>query len=157
MRALYEFVRLSREKRVLLMKALWLVISVRFALWFLPFRVVRNAIEKFAQTSVKFLDREADSVESVVWAVTVASRRVPAASCLTQALATQVLLRRRSYPAELRIGVAPGERGEIAAHAWIELDGRIIIGGSDSARRFVTLLTGTGGDDPAAQGKERMR
>jgi len=44
------------------------------------------------------------------------------ASCLRQALAVWVLLRRRQLPAELRIGVQRGS-AQFQAHAWVELDG----------------------------------
>ena len=151
MRALTEFVRLSREKRVLLLKAVCVVGSVRLGLSVLPFRTVRRVVDRLAQSSVAAPSGETDLVENVVWAVEVASRRIPEASCLTQALASQIFLRRRGYPAMLRIGVAPDESGDVGAHAWIELEGRIIIGGSSSRRRFVTLSPRTQRDDPAAQ------
>lgn len=151
MRALNEFVRLSHDKRVLLLKAVCIVSSVRLGLSVLPFRLVRRAVDHFARSSATPPSGDTDLVENVVWAVEVASRRIPEASCLTQAFASQVLLRRRGYPAVLRIGVAPGESGEVGAHAWIELNGRIVIGGTSSRRRFVTLSPRTRRDDPAAQ------
>lgn len=47
-------------------------------------------------------------------------------TCLFRSAVACDLLRRRGFPARLRIGVASdGERGAgIAAHAWVEIDGR---------------------------------
>lgn len=75
----------------------------------------------------------------------VASRYVPAASCLTQALAGQVLLNQHDAPALLRIGVAKNEQGTFQAHAWVESQGRILIGNSPELFRY-TRLTEFEGD-----------
>src|SRR5438309_451978 len=70
--------------------------------------------------------------DRVVWAVVVASRYVPMSTCLTQALAAQVLLARRGYSAHLHIGVAKeGAEAKLKAHAWVESDGKVLIGSSE--------------------------
>ena len=61
--------------------------------------------------------------------------------CLPQALAAQLLLVRRGFPARLRLGVAKGDRGQVRAHAWMETDGRVVTGGSESElERYTPLL-----------------
>ena len=67
------------------------------------------------------------------------SRYVPAASCLTQALATQVLLGRRGQVSSLRIGVTRSAEGELKAHAWLESNGEIIIGRVKDPLRYAVL------------------
>jgi hypothetical protein len=67
------------------------------------------------------------SAEKVAWAVELVSRYVPA-TCLSRALAAQVLLARRGYPVLLHFGaVKEGER--FLAHAWLESEGQVVIGG----------------------------
>jgi Transglutaminase-like superfamily len=57
--------------------------------------------------------------------------RMPGAKTrLNQALATQMLLARRGYPALLHIGVAKGKEGQFQAHAWVESEGKVVIGGA---------------------------
>ena len=80
------------------------------------------------------------SVERIGWAVALVSRWVPKATCLTQAFAAQILLTRQGYPASLRIGVAKGEGGQFEAHAWVETQGRVVLGGPQLAR-FTPLPT----------------
>ncbi len=58
------------------------------------------------------------------------ARFVPAATCLTQALGVYILLTRAGYRPQLQVGVARDARGQFAAHAWVELERRVIIGGS---------------------------
>lgn len=79
--------------------------------------------------------------EKAAWAVMTSSRYVPAATCLTQAFATQVLLSRRGLPARLRIGVVKGKDGRLQAHAWVESNGVVVIGGSGpDVERYKPLL-----------------
>ena len=75
------------------------------------------------------------SADNVSWAVEVASRHTPGVkTCLNQALAAQVLLARRGHPAVLRIGVAKGKEAHLRAHAWVESEGKIVIGGTGVER-----------------------
>lgn len=71
--------------------------------------------------------------DPMVWrtarAVTSASRLVPGASCLTQALALQLILGQRGYATEVRIGVK-ADGSDVAAHAWLLSGSKIAIGGS---------------------------
>jgi len=70
-------------------------------------------------------------------AVEVASHLVPRSTCLTKALAAHVLLRRVGHEGVLHIGVARDEAGKFEAHAWLECQGKVIIGGGP--RWFVPL------------------
>lgn len=50
------------------------------------------------------------------------------ASCLTQALAGWIMLRRHGAVSRVRIGVASPEEAGFKAHAWLEVGGRVILG-----------------------------
>jgi len=81
---------------------------------------------------------EAHKPQRIAWAVKVASHYVPGAqTCLPRALATQFLMVKHGYPAELRLGVTRDDQ-EFKAHAWVVSDGEVVIGGSD-VKRFVLL------------------
>ena len=135
------FLRHPFSEQRLLLNVLVVVVIVRLALWVLPFKTVRGRVaglrtKKSGQAPVSFLQ-----VKRLASAVKRASRYVPMASCLTQALATQVLLKRLGERGILRIGVTKGSEGKFEAHAWIESHGRIIIGGSRDLHRY-TVLSG---------------
>lgn len=78
-------------------------------------------------------------MDRVTWAIAVASRYVPKATCLAQAQAMQVLLGRCGHPASLRIGVARSEEGRLHAHAWVESDGRIVLCNCEDLARYTPL------------------
>jgi len=77
--------------------------------------------------------------EYLVWSVVVVSPYVPKTTCLAQALAAQLLLRQAGHQARLHIGVNYGIGGRLEAHAWVESQGRILIGGVDT-NRYTHLL-----------------
>jgi len=67
-------------------------------------------------------------IERFAWLTAVAGRYGPIqATCLKQALVLSVLLEWRDIPTRLRIGVSRQE-GSLKAHAWLEQNGRIILG-----------------------------
>lgn len=140
MEKLHKFFALSLPDRRLLIRSVCLVGLVRTGLWLLPFRVLWRLLAKFEPQSSAAPAAEPMAVKRICWAIRLTSRYIPSASCLTQALAAKVLLRRRGHAAKLRIGVAKGNAGNFEAHAWIEVDGRAVIGGSDSRLKRYTGL-----------------
>lgn len=72
------------------------------------------------------------------WAARTAGRWVlPDGPCLTQALVLQyLLLRRGEASTRLHIGVAKGSEGDLQAHAWVEKDGRVLVGGAGSPNSY---------------------
>jgi hypothetical protein len=81
------------------------------------------------------------NIEKIVWAIAIASRYVPAATCLTRALAGLVLLTQHGEPALLQIGVVKNEAGKLEAHAWVENRGRIVIGAAPELLRYTRLTS----------------
>lgn len=71
------------------------------------------------------------------WAADAMGRRLlPERPCLTQALVLQyLLLRRGDDSAELHIGVTKSNE-ELQAHAWMERNGRVLIGGTDAPGKY---------------------
>jgi hypothetical protein len=129
MRRLHRVLTLPRGDRSLLIRSELLVIGVRVGLSVLPFRVLRRLLERLTPEPAVRESGGGPSADRVAWAVRRTSRTVPAATCLTQALAAQVLLRRYGIPARIHIGVAKDESNRLVAHAWVESGGRVVIGG----------------------------
>jgi hypothetical protein len=133
MAGLRRFAALNPQDRNLLLRALFLVAAVRTGLFLLPFRTVKRMTE--------IARRRAATVHSAgrcAWAVRAASRYVPGATCLTQALAAQVLLTESGYDSRIEIGVAKDEHRRFRAHAWVVCGDDIVIGGAE-AYRYVPL------------------
>ena len=73
--------------------------------------------------------------ERMVWALSTAARWLPfRADCLIQALAADLWLERRNAARSFHLAVAragdDASSGAIAAHAWLEVDGKAVSGGA---------------------------
>ena len=72
-------------------------------------------------------------VDRVAFAIPRAAARVPwRATCLVQALAAKRWLNRMGIASHLKLGARQGKDRSLDAHAWLEIGGRIVVGG-DSA------------------------
>jgi hypothetical protein len=141
MKRVRQFAELTRQERGLLLRAAVLVAGVRVALWTMPFRWVRFVLGGRRAVSPNL---EVIRVKRLAWAVQAAARRIPGASCLTQALALQYLLARAGESAEVHIGVAKdGARG-FEAHAWLEHRGSILVGDNGELERYAPILAVSG-------------
>lgn len=75
------------------------------------------------------------SPTKLAWAIHVVSGRLPgSANCLVRSLAAQAMLARGGYLSCVRIGVARPDSERFKAHAWLECDGKIIIGGEGTSQ-----------------------
>jgi hypothetical protein len=126
-----RFVALSPPERRLALRALGIVVRVRVRLTVSSFPTVdRLTKERPIRETVG--PHSAARIGSTVAAV---SGYVPGASCLTQALATRALLAEEGHASTLRLGMARID-GRLQAHAWLESDGTIVVGGTGH-RQFV--------------------
>ena len=174
---------LSRRDLQLSRQALALVVAVRCRLWRTPFAQLhaqwRDQVQRELDAALaRGLVRDAEAAPDrasidEVWncshAVQRSARLVPAASCLTQAMALQMMLARRGHRCDVRIGVERREAatetatgathkgshvapanplahgsdiadGQFRAHAWVEWRGRVLIGGDVSHWKPLTTF-----------------
>lgn len=145
-----KLIRLPLGQQKLLFQAVAVVGLIRIGLWVLPFRTMTRVLSRLAGKDIsnpiggEFAPSH-DPDNQIAWRVKTVSRWIPYATCLTQAFATHLLLRRRGRVSDLRIGVAKGEGGKLEAHAWVEMNGRVVIGKLPDLRRFVKITQPTKG------------
>lgn len=145
MRQLRKFLNLDFSDRLLLVVTFTLLAVIRLGLWLLPFSTWHRLWFCVMPEQLKLQPAEKASVGKAIWAVSVASHYMPGGvKCLARALVTQILLHWLGYPADLHIGVAKGEAGQLEAHAWVESQGQIVMGYLNNLSRF-TPLPGFGG------------
>jgi Transglutaminase-like superfamily len=135
MKRLRRFLHLPSAERRLLVEAALLLGAIRVGLWLLPLQTLRSLLAKLTAALGRLQEADRSSADRVVWAVQAVSRYAPTVgTCLTRALAGQVLLTRRGLPAILHIGVVKGEEGQLEAHAWLESEDKVVIGGTELGR-----------------------
>jgi Transglutaminase-like superfamily len=126
MQILTRFAARSRADQALLLQSAFMVLAVRLALWVFPMVWVQRFASRAAGKS-----HTGCPVEKILWAVAAVSRHIPAATCLTQALAAQALLVRAGHVSRVMIGVAKDERLGFQAHAWLVLKDKVVLGGPE--------------------------
>jgi len=131
MSRLRRLLRLPAAERRLLVRAAVLLAAVRVALVVLGWPVVRRLTARAARPVAGVADVPPALLQQ---AVERAGRHVPGAACLAQAIALQILLGRRGRATDLRLGVAHGEGRRLEAHAWLEAEGRVLIGAAGRER-----------------------
>jgi hypothetical protein len=137
--SLRKFVSLPVMERRILLKAFFLLWCIRLGMWMMPFRMIQQIYGRFFPIPVTATG-QVPSKETILmakkmgWAVRSVSGMVPSATCLARALTLQALLSRKGIPSSLALGVAQGNESGIIAHAWVEVDGIVIIGGEERDR-----------------------
>lgn len=140
MRRLNIWLSFSWQERRVLFYACLLLNAIRLALWLLPFKVLRQHLNKILSVWVRNPGAQTVPVDFIVRAVSTARVYTPGgAKCLAAALTTQALLNRYEHPHKLHIGVARGRVQILEAHAWVECNGQIVVGRLDDLDRFKVL------------------
>lgn len=137
---LSEGLRLRRRvgDRYLLIKTLILLGFVNLGLWLLPFSTLRRILDWIGKPNPR---ASRTPVHKIIRAVDVSTNFIPGAKCLARALTCQVLMNQRGDSPELRIGVAKDEEGKLKAHAWIEDQGKVVIGYLNNLSSYTPLPT----------------
>ncbi len=130
----------------------WLVAAYALVrlLPFALFKVVAGPVEH-GSTDDQITDGPTEPVAlAVARAVGSGTRRLPMHStCLMQALAARMMLRRRRVPSVLVVGVRSRD-GRPGAHAWLIAGGGAVCGGQEAADfRPIAAFHGTGRADSA--------
>jgi len=133
-----SLLRLSARDLWLLITSALLLVAIQSGLKFLPFQTVQRLLTRISQSASSRQAADRRSIGRVVWAVDTVSRHIPGIStCLTRGLVAQALLCRYGHPAQLRIGVAHSDAKQLQAHAWVEIDDTIVLGGLQDLARYV--------------------
>ncbi len=136
MQRLRKFLAVPRTDQLMLLKAVVVLGAVRLTLRFAKFPVADRLFRisrRHSSTAVAL------APEALAWSVATAGRIVPAGGhCLSQAMALQILMARQGMHATIRYGVQQIPGVPLAAHAWLEYQGRLLIG-ANNLDRFVEL------------------
>ncbi len=125
------------------MRAVVWMLASRAALRVLPHKAVRRLVPRVPARRPR---RGAMSAADCELALRRGAAVLPGTSCLARAVAAACLLRRDGHGTVLTIGVgfadAAASRRGFQAHAWLESDGVVVVGGAGRAA-YTPLLSDT--------------
>ena len=136
----YELPKLNRGGKRLWLQAYILMSLIRLGLYLLPFQRLQSLILKAER--LKFVSTMVPdaTVRAIALSVERSARySVGNPMCLAKALTTAVLMSIYGFPYQINIGVAKDESNNLEAHAWVESEGRVIVGYLPDLSRYVPM------------------
>jgi Transglutaminase-like superfamily len=126
---------LAPSEAALLCRAAVILLSIRLSLWMRPWNRFR-----LPATRTRSVRDIKPGVNRLEWAVLVASRFIPRATCLTRALALHRLLTSYGYRSKIQFGIQRSD-GRFAAHAWVEHEAATLLAKTPEIARYVRLFS----------------
>ena len=140
-KAAVRLLRLPRRDQLLLAEALLFLGLARLGTHFVPFRRFARLLGcPRAESPADLTPAQLMQARRIRWAVVIISRHTFwHSSCLVQAIAAQLMLKRRRIPSTLYLGVAKDEQ-DLIAHAWVR-SGHAILTGAPDHGQFTVVST----------------
>jgi Transglutaminase-like superfamily len=140
MKKIQKFWYLDRSIRYLLVESFFLLNSIWFGFLFLKFPLLQKLLGKIGKSRSDLPAHPAISIDKIVWGVEVSTQLSPGgAKCLARALTVHTLMQRQGYDPKLQIGVIKNPLEELKAHAWVEYQGKVVIGNLSDLEKYGTL------------------
>ena len=116
----------------------------RLGLFCLSFQSLRALLEQINRSKAKPRASEQINVRHIAIAVEYSSRfSIGNVKCLAKALTANTLMSIYSISCQMHIGVAKAKDVGIEAHAWVEVDKKVIVGYLPDLSRFQPMSSPT--------------
>lgn len=136
MSKIVTFQKLTWAEKRLLRQAVILLGYYRLALLIVSLPRLLNIAQRLQRTGSSQSQLTAAQLTRLVKA---AVRLVPGTTCLSNALASHRLFSSHGYRTKMHIGVNKDRKRGFEAHAWLTLDGKIVIGNLPDLAQFREL------------------
>ncbi|MBD3276643.1 MAG: lasso peptide biosynthesis B2 protein [Candidatus Marinimicrobia bacterium] len=129
MNKLKTYAKLPLKYKILLISDAIIISGLKLLRDIVAFKTLMKIMSNFSNRKVNFVPRISYSREELAWGVNLVSKYLLRdRPCLIQALVLWMQMRRRGYPAALKIGVKKDIKSSLKAHAWVESSGVILVG-----------------------------
>ena len=136
---LRKFMALPRREKRLYVEIAFFLISVKAGLYLLPFERLCQWVVRCGQSCRK--PARVGEMYMIVQTIERIARFLSPLqiNCLPQALARHMLLHRRGFDVQLKIGVQKSPDDRLVAHAWLEYRGWVVLGDLCDLRQFAVF------------------
>lgn len=135
---LFSFIRLTGSEKFFFLHALLLLCKYRIRLQTTSIEQLVKLVQEESH-SHKNRNKPALSLHRVSRLIHAAAKLVPFSTCLSNALAGQVLFAANHHQTKLHIGVRNTPDKGFEAHAWLTLDGAILLGSLPDLKTYKEL------------------
>lgn len=146
LKAVIKLAKLDAERRGYVCRAVGLLLAARVEHLLTRTKTILDRMQSTtaAQRHAPSPGQSSFNPELAAWAIETVARHVPWRSdCLLQAMAADRWLRNHGYRPEFHLGVARKDEGELCAHAWLTLDGKVVTGGAVDIGNYAPILSTT--------------
>lgn len=145
------FRSLTADRRLLIAEAMALTGLIWVGLRVVSFANLRRMLDTCSR---RVLRGSPTPPTAIGWAVHAATRRFPVKrTCLVEALAADVMLRRRRHESALRLGVRKTDDRRLDGHAWVECKGIIVVGDLENLAEYTEGAWSSAANAPTLTGK----
>ena len=139
-----QFIKLSWQKRLLLMEALFWSDLSRLTILLIPFRFISPFLGcQDERINKKNLKNDKNYITDIMWSISTASKHTPwKNTCLVQAITAKMMLKIRKQQSSLFLGIAKDQDKNLKAHAWLS-SGDIIVTGSETTEEYTVISSFT--------------
>jgi len=120
-----RFVTLPASKKLVLTHTVVVVLILHVAVSLFSLQQILHMLRRLSTPKPR---QRRFKIDDVLYASAAISRRLSFVTCLVNGLAGQYLLARNGYHPTLHIGVKKEVDKALAAHAWVTIDQKVVIG-----------------------------
>lgn len=136
MHLLRKFMRLPNSEKKCFLKAVFMLFYYKLRLKTTSLQTIFTSVYTRSQkVQSKTIDHSI-APERIARLIVVAGRLVPSSTCLSKAFAGKILFAENGYNTELHLGVCKNAAVGLEAHAWLSLDGKIVLGYLPNLNRY---------------------
>lgn len=136
MKKVYRFFILPNYEKKIISQAIGWLMFFRLLLWFVSYKRLKSIFSFEDTDSLNSTNVDWGKIKIVTRSVKKCSQYLPFMTCLVQALATRKILNSIGQSSSIKLGVGRDDDNNFVAHAWVEANGRIIIGKSNDFYRY---------------------
>lgn len=121
-----KFLLLPYTEKHVFLRALFLLLYFRYGLRKWPLQTIISEIQDKSLQHSSVMSSKI-SARKITGLIVTAARYVPYTTCLSKALAGKKLFAMYGYLSSLHIGVSKDSESRFEAHAWLTLEGDVIL------------------------------
>jgi Transglutaminase-like superfamily len=140
MKKIQKFLYLEPSERYLLIETFLMLNFIRICFLTVKFPTLQSLLNRISRFNSSENFRSDELIDKIVWRVEVSTSLSPGgAKCLARALVVHTMMERAGFNPILQIGVTDNPLKNFQAHAWVEYEGKIIIGNLPDLKKYSVL------------------